>query len=275
MNALHVRQSPIAGTWYPGDAFTLRATIRRLLDEAEPPPLPSTPFGFIVPHAGLAYSGPTAAHAYKLLEGRRVERVFVLGPSHFAYVGDAATTSEPAWATPLGIVPLALDALSALAERFPLNATRGDREHSIEMQLPFLQVVLDRFELAPLMLSAHTVSACRRLADALVHVFNPKTDIILASSDLSHLNDYRLVEERDAEFVAALEAFDVERIAELAVDPETTVCGRFPILTLLFVAQTLGFTNLTVLHQTHSGHVTGMLVPGQYTVGYLAAAIHA
>lgn len=274
MGALSVRQSPIAGTWYPGDAFTLRATIRRLLDEATPPTPPTTPLGFIVPHAGLAYSGPTAAHAYKLLEGRAVKRVFILGPSHFAYVGDAATTAELAWETPLGTVPLALDALSALAEHFPLNATRGDREHSIEMQIPFLQVVLGHFELVPLMLSAHTVGACRRLANALVRVFNPATDVILASSDLSHLNDYRLVEERDAEFVQALEAFDLERVAELALDPETTVCGRFPILTVLFVAEALGATRLTVLHQTHSGRVTGMLVPGQYTVGYLAAAIH-
>jgi len=266
MSVTGIRQSPIAGTWYPGDPFTLRAAVRRLLDEAKAPApaIPTPPLGFIVPHAGLAYSGPTAAHAYKLLEGRPVERVFVLGPSHFAYVGDAA----------LGRVPLAVETLTILAEHFPLNATRGDREHSIEMQLPFLQVVLEHFELVPLMLSAHTVAACRRLANALVHVFDPATDVILASSDLSHLNDYRLVEERDAEFVQALKAFDIARVAELALDPETTVCGRFPILTLLFVAETLGVTNLTVLHQTHSGHVTGMLVPGQYTVGYLAAAIH-
>nr|WP_290668382.1 AmmeMemoRadiSam system protein B [Ardenticatena sp.] len=274
MRVADIRQSPIAGTWYPGDPFTLRATVRRLLDEAEPPPVPTPPLGFIVPHAGLAYSGPTAAYAYKLLEGRSVERVFVLGPSHFAYVGDAATTAERMWETPLGRVPLAVETLAALAEHFPLNATRGDREHSIEMQLPFLQVVLGHFELVPLMLSAHTVAACRHLANALVRVFNPATDILLASSDLNHLNDYRLVEERDAEFAQALEAFDIARVATLALDPETTVCGRFPILTVLFVAEALGTTNLTVLHQTHSGQVTGMLVPGQYTVGYLAAAIH-
>ncbi len=269
----HVRQSPIAGTWYPGHAPTLRETVRRLLDEARLPVLKGSLLGLIAPHAGIQYSGSTAAHAYKLIEGRTYERVIVLGPSHFTYVGDVATTPVRAWETPLGRVPLDWDFVQALAARMPVHHISRDREHSIEMQLPFLQVVLGEFTLVPLLMSAYTVDAARQLGLALAELVNPETDLLVASTDLSHLNDFREVEQHDAEMITALTAFDIERFGQIAEQPGCTACGRFPVLSLLHATRALGATDLLKLHYTHSGEVTGQLVVGQYTVGYLAAAI--
>ncbi len=268
-----VRPSPIAGTWYPGHPEMLRHTVRSLLDEARVPVIRGELLGLISPHAGIQYSGATAAHAYKLVEGRAFERVIILGPSHFAYVGNVATTPVQAWETPLGQVPLDWEFLQELSEHITIYQVGRDREHSIEMQLPFLQVAIGEFRLVPLLMSAYTTEAAQAVGRALAKLVNPKTDLLIASTDLSHLNDYREVEQRDAEIITALTAFDIEGFARIAEDPSCTSCGRFPVLSLLYAAKALGATDLLKLHYTHSGEVTGQLVVGQYTVGYLAAAI--
>lgn len=269
----HVRRSPIAGTWYPGHPETLRHTVRLLLDQARVRSLRGTLLGLISPHAGIQYSGATAAHAYKLVEGRSYQRVIILGPSHFAYVGDVATTPVHAWETPLGQVPLDWTFLQRLSERITVYQVGHDREHSIEMQLPFLQVALGDFQLVPLLMSAYTAESARTIGQALAELVNPATDLLVASTDLSHLNDYREVEQQDAEMITALTAFDIKRFAEIAERPTCTACGRFPVLTLLYAARALGATDVLKLHYTHSGEVTGQMVVGQYTVGYLAAAL--
>ncbi len=269
-----IRHSPIAGQWYPGNTSDLAHAVDNMLAGAHESELSGDLIGLIVPHAGYPYSGPTAAHAYRLLRGRSIRRVVLLGPSHYAYVGDYASPSEEAYETPLGLVPLDESFITRLAENVPLNRTRDDVEHSLEIQLPFLQRVLGDFHLVPIMLSTDSLPPCERLAGALAELIaDDRYTLLVASSDQHHQHDYRVVEERDAVVREALATFDLPRISDVLMRPETTVCGRMPIITLLMTAQKLGANHVEILAYTHSGKVTGQLVPGTYTVGYLAAAV--
>jgi len=270
-----IRHSPIAGKWYPGTAEALARAVDKMFAEVHDDDLSGDLIGLIAPHAGFPYSGPTAAHAYRLLFNRPFERVVLLGPSHYAYVGDYATPSEDTYETPLGLVPLDKAFITQLAAKVPLNRTQDDVEHSLEIQLPFLQRALGDFRLVPIMLSADSLPPCERLAAALADLLvDDRSTLLVASSDQHHLDDYHDVEERDAVVRQALLTFDIPHIAEVLMRPGTTVCGRMPILTLLMAAQKLGANRVRILSHTHSGEVTGQLVPGVYTVGYLAAAVY-
>jgi len=271
-----VRQSVIAGSWYPGTASGLTRTIDDYLGRvADEPLVPGQLIGLICPHAGYAYSGPTAAHAYHQLQGRKLDTVVLMGPSHRAWVGDYAVSVEDAYETPLGLVPLDLDFIAALAGRAPLTRVRRDAEHSLEIQLPFLQRQLGDFFLVPIMMSADDPAVARRLAGALVETIKgrPGQTLLVASSDLHHIEQYDQVVRRDQQVVDAVAAYDLEALTSVLMDRHSTVCGRMPILTVLHAGRALGADKAQVLHHTNSGDVTGDRRPGQYTVGYMAAAI--
>ena len=275
-----IRQSVIAGSWYPGTEAGLTRTVDDYLGRvAAESLLPGQLIGLICPHAGYAYSGPTAAYAYHQLQGRSVDTVVLMGPSHRAWVGDYAVSVEDAYETPLGLVPLDLEFIAALAGRVSLTRTRRDAEHSLEIQLPFLQRQLSGFRLVPIMMSADDPAVARRLADALVETIREQPEraghiLLVASSDLHHIEDYDQVVRRDQRVVDAVAAYDLEVLAAVLMDPHSTVCGRMPILTACYAGQALGADRSKVLHHTTSGDVTGDRTPGQYTVGYMAAALH-
>jgi len=275
-----VRHSVIAGSWYPGTKAGLTHTIDEYLGRVAAEPLvPGQLIGLICPHAGYAYSGPTAAYAYHQLRGRDVETVVLMGPSHRAWVGDYAVSVEDAYETPLGLVPLDLDFIAALASRVSLTRVRRDAEHSLEIQLPFLQRRLADFRLVPIMMSADDPAAARQLATALVDTIREQPEhlertLLVASSDLHHIEDYDQVVRRDRRVVDAVAACDLEALTAALMDRHSTVCGRMPILTVFHAGQALGANQAKVLYHTNSGDVTGDREPGQYTVGYMAAALY-
>jgi hypothetical protein len=270
----------IAGSWYPGTEAGLTRTIDDYLARvAAQPPLPGRLIGLICPHAGYAYSGPTAAYAYHQLQGRTVDTVVLMGPSHRAWVGDYAVSIEDAYETPLGLVPLDLDFIAALANRVSLTRVRRDAEHSLEIQLPFLQRQLADFRLVPIMMSADDPAIARELAGALVETIREQPErlgrtLLVASSDLHHIENYDQVVGRDQRVVDAVAAYDLEALTAALMDRHSTVCGRMPILTAFYAGQALGADQARVLHHTTSGDVTGDRQPGQYTVGYMAAALY-
>ncbi len=268
-----IRHSPIAGTWYPGTARALRATLDEFLAQVPPQPLAGTLRALIAPHAGYAYSGPTAAHSYKQIVGQAYDTVIVAGPSHFAWVGDFAVSAEGAYETPLGIVALDEDWIAALDRVLPVRRVRGDREHSVEIQLPFLQHALGAFRFVPIVMSVDDLDACVALGRAIADVSRGRRVLLVASTDLNHLDSYREVQRRDADVIRAIEQFDLAAMAAVLLDPAYTVCGRAPVLTVSAAAQALGATRAQVLHHTNSGDVTGRTDEGQYTVGYLSAAL--
>jgi hypothetical protein len=274
-----IRPSVIAGSWYPGSESALARTVDDYLAHVDQEPLAGELLGLISPHAGYAYSGQTAAYAYPQLQGRTFDTVVLMGPSHRAWVGEYAAGQEDAYATPLGLVPLDRAFIAALDERLPLHGIHRDAEHSLEIQLPFLQRQLDDFALVPILMNADGAAAAQRLATALTEIVRQRAaegrrTLLVASSDLHHIPDYQEVVRRDQAVVDAVAAYDLEALTRRLMDPGCTVCGRIPILTVLHAARRLGADATRVLHHTTSGDVTGQRTAGQYTVGYMAAAVY-
>jgi AmmeMemoRadiSam system protein B len=274
-----IRHSVIAGSWYPGTQQGLARAVDGYLAQVQQPLVVGELLALASPHAGYPYSGQTAAYAYHQLQGRSPETVVLMGPSHRAWVGDYAVSTEDAYETPLGLVPLDQDLIADLAQRVPLQRIRRDAEHSLEIQLPFLQRQLGRFRLVPIMMSADDPAVAQRLASALAEIIVERKEsrgsiLLVASSDLHHIENYEEVVRRDQAVTDAVAAYDLETLTRVLMDRHCTVCGRMPILTALHAARTLGADTARVLHHTTSGDVTGDRRPGQYTVGYMAAAVY-
>ncbi len=272
--------------WYPSDAGELRQEIDAFLEQVNDPPVQGELMGLISPHAGYAFAGQTAAHAYKQLEGRSYDRVILLGPNHHAgyypHLGPQAMTKSDFYRTPLGMIPVDADAVDKITTRVGIDFMRSDQEHSLEMQLPFLQRQLgNSFKLVPLMLAKpfyiygpREQHDCQELSDALLPVVGDKT-LLVASSDLSHLNDYEAVRENDAKTEHLLNEYDIDKLIDyMGNGAECRACGDVAIITVLLTARAHGANRVKVLYRTNSSDVIGQQIPGQYTVGYLAAAVY-
>jgi AmmeMemoRadiSam system protein B len=257
-----VRPPAVAGRFYPSDAVELRELIHSFLDSAPAPSGPA-PKAIIVPHAGYIYSGPIAATAYaRLRPGREViKRVVLLGPAHFVAFRGLATTSANGFGTPLGVVPVNAEAVRKLAE-FPqvtvLDAAHAP-EHSLEVQLPFLQAVLGDFSVVPLVVGEAEVDEVRPVLDAVWG--GPETCFVI-SSDLSHYHDAETARQLDRLTAIAIEAMKPESIVE------DGACGRIPVCGLLRAAAAHRLSAKT-LDLRNSGDTGG---PRDRVVGYGAFA---
>ena len=274
MSKEKVRRSVIAGTWYPDQPEKLRGTVNGFLSNVEPQPIGEEVVGLIAPHAGYAYSGQTAAYAYRQVKGLSYDVVAIVSPVHRMSLGRFAVTSAAAYETPLGLVKLDGELLGALEEKVRLNRVGRDGEHSLEIQLPFLQVALGDFRLLPVMIGQSSFEAGEELGTALVEVLRDDKALVVASTDLHHIENYDEVVRRDKVVVDTIASFDMARIKEVLSLWDCSVCGRIPVYAMLTAARALGADKVRILHHTNSGDVTGIRVPGQYTVGYLAAAVY-
>jgi AmmeMemoRadiSam system protein B len=289
-----VRPSAIAGRWYPGNGDVLRSSIERYFAETPPTSLTGPILGLVVPHAGYAYSGPTAGRGFAQVRHAGFTRVVLLGPLHRPIWGSALGSFmvpiETAYQTPLGNVPLDQQFIEKLGQRVVLTRVQGDEEHSLEIELPFLQVALGQFALVPIMLGesvsataisgAAAIKATQRvseLAAALAAVIaespSQKT-LLVCSTDLSHMDDYADVVRTDRALVDMVGAFDVAGLRLALETGAVQACGGAGLLAILESCVHLGARGTTILHYTNSGEITGDKRPGSYTVGYLAAAIY-
>jgi AmmeMemoRadiSam system protein B len=269
-----VRKSVIAGTWYPGSASALADTIDGFLDAVDVPPIEGELKGLVSPHAGYSYSGGVAAHAYKQLEGRSYPKVVVISPVHQYYGGQYLATSKSHYETPFGLVPVDAEMLGQLGQEVALTLLDEDGEHSLEIQLPFLQHMLGEFTLLPLMMGDQSLASCRQLSTALIKVLAGKEALLVASSDLAHLHSYQEVVQHDRFVQKFVNDFDPEGLAQSLARQEAQACGGGPIITVMLAARERGADRAQVLKYMNSGDVTGIRTPGQYTVGYLAGAIY-
>jgi AmmeMemoRadiSam system protein B len=273
------RHPTVAGTWYPGTKKGLARAVDGYLAKVDQPPVAGELLGLISPHAGYTYSGQTAAYAYQQLQGRQVDTVVLLGPSHRGWVGDYSASTEGAYETPLGLVPLDRAFIDDLAGSVVLGRIQGDSEHSLELQLPFLQRQLGEFRMVPILMRSDDPAAARSLALALAasirqQAAEGKRVLLVASSDLHHIEDYDRVVRRDQEVVDAIAAYDLEHLSSLFMAPDCSVCGRMSILAVMHAARALGASAAEILYHTNSGDVSGLRLRGQYTVGYMAAAVY-
>ena len=253
---MNVRRAAVAGRFYPGDPDELARMVEGYLAEAPAGPAPKA---MIVPHAGYVYSGPVAASAYKRLEGTStdIKRVVLLGPSHRVGFEGLALSSKEVFETPLGPVRVDTNAVrdtGALPQIAVLDEAHA-HEHSLEVQLPFLQVVLDDFELVPIAVGDARKDEVAEVLDAL---WGGQETLILISSDLSHYHDYetaRAMDETTSENIEALEPDAIEY---------GHACGRNPIVGLLVTARRRGMKAQTIDLRS-SGDTAG---PRDQVVGY-------
>jgi MEMO1 family protein len=257
-----VRPAAVAGRFYPADPDALRKLIASLLAEVPPASGPA-PKALIAPHAGYLYSGPIAASAYAQFMPARnlIQRIILLGPSHYVSVDGVATSSAEAFATPLGVVPLDLEAVRqvrSLPQAQELDEAHA-QEHSLEVQLPFLQTVLERFTLVPLAVGEATPEEIAEVLEILWG--GPETRLVI-SSDLSHYQDFQNARRLDQATAKAIEALKPNGIGE------ERACGRIPIRGLLATAQRRHLKART-LDLRSSGDTAG---PRDQVVGYGAFA---
>jgi AmmeMemoRadiSam system protein B len=267
-----VRRAAVAGSWYPGT----RAALERAVDghlAAAASAGDRCPRAIVSPHAGLMYSGPVAAHAYALLGGCSYDAVVLVGPSHFVAFDGAAIWPRGAWETPLGAVPvheeLAEEIASSGAGVREYAGAHG-REHSLEMQLPFVARLLPGVPIVPIVMGHQTRTAAESLAGALARALAGRSALLVASSDLSHYQDARTAARLDGVVLRCVEAFDPDALMTALEREPGHACGGGPMVSVLRAARALGATRTQVLRYADSGDVSG---DKSSVVGYMAAGI--
>ena len=276
-NTPDLRPSPIAGTWYEGKPETLTRNIDSYLDKAELPDLLGDVVAVIAPHAGHRYSGAVAGYAFAALRGRTPDLVAVISPMHQPYSQPLITSSHEAYSTPLGTIPIdksAVDELdSALQENLGigLSAVPRDPEHSLEIELPFLQRALpSEFKLLPVMVRAQEPRISEGLGKVLANVLREVNFALVASTDLSHFYDQETAKKLDSEMLRQIESFSPEGVFEAERSGKGFACGHAAVAAVLWASKELGADTVKVLNYATSGDVTGDYAG---VVGYGAAAI--
>ncbi len=269
-----LRPPILAGTWYPGSRDALVKTIQGLLAEVETHHPDKALKALIVPHAGYKYSGIIAAHAYHLLKKRKFGRVILLGPSHRMAFKGISVNLQSGYETPLGVVPVdqatARKILDAGAHIRWLKEAHA-MEHSLEIQLPFLQTVLPNFRIVPILMGQQDYKTCLNLADILVRILGEdEGTLLLASTDLSHYHPYAVAKALDLQFISRVRMFDPQGLAKDLVSGKCEACGGGPVMTVLLAAKAIGADRAVILKYANSGDITGI---HSRVVGYLAAAI--
>jgi hypothetical protein len=270
------RPAAFAGSWYPRDETALAASVDRYLTPAAVPF--SDVLAVISPHAGLMYSGPVAGRGYATVREASgivggFEVAVLVGPSHFVPFEGVAVCDAGAFDTPFG--PLAIDADAARRLMRADSLIHADplvhaREHSLEMQLPFLARTMPGLSIVPLLMGRQTRATADRLAAALAASLHGRRALLVASSDLSHYHDRRTAAALDSVIVDLIERFDADGLqAELDRVPGHA-CGGGPMVTVMRAARALGASAAHVVQYADSGDVSGDL---QQVVGYVSAVM--
>lgn len=280
MPAPPLRPPAVAGTWYPGTRSALEREVDSLLGTASLADLPEGALiGLISPHAGMMFSGGVAAHAYKAAGGAAVDVIALVGPSHFVGFDGVAIYERGAFETPLGPARVDEAAAAALMAASPIirpHRSAHAREHSLEMQLPFLQRVLPGVPIVPLAIGFQTRETIVALGDALAAALADRRALLVASTDLSHYFDGRTATTLDARVVDCVDRFDADALLDAFERyPEGergryVACGGGAAIAVMRAARALGAGSARVLKYAHSGDISG---DHASVVGYLAAGL--
>jgi hypothetical protein len=238
--------------------------------------LPGRLLALVSPHAGLRYSGPVAAHGYALLRGRSDLSAVLVGPSHRVPFDGCAVWPRGAFETPLGRTPVDEELAAALLAAEPLVMDmRGPHreEHSLEMQLPFLQHLVPGLKVVPILMGSQSRVEVDALSGALADVLSRRPALLVASSDLSHYRPAAVAGRLDARVIEHVERFDPEGLMDLLESFPGHACGGGPIVAVMKAARSLGADRATVLRYGDSGDVAQG--DKSAVVGYLAAAFSA
>lgn len=271
-----VRRAAVAGQWYPGKRAQLAEAVEEHLASAElDVPAMERVRAIVAPHAGLMYSGPVAAYAYKAAQPGRYQSIVLVGPSHYVPFRGVSIWPEGSWETPFGDVPidreLAADIQAGSPEIADLPAAH-EREHSLEMQMPFIAHLMQGVPIVPMVMGHQTRKTAVGLGDALARAIAARRGhvLLVASSDLSHYEDAHTAAALDGVVASRVEALDADGLMTALEREPRHACGGGPIVAVLHAARHLGATESHVLRYADSGDVSG---DKSRVVGYLAAAI--
>lgn len=267
------REPCVAGQFYPADSALLAAKIDAMLEAATAAPVSGKVIALQVPHAGYDYSGPTAARGYVLWRGLAGVTVVMVGTSHRALIDRAAVFARGSWRSPLGrtAVDEAFARRLIAADSFCVELPQAHGlEHSIEVQLPFLQRVMGDFQIVPVMVLKPSWDECLRLGRAIAAAVGERPVVLLASTDLYHGYSYNEAKATDSATMAAVGKFDPQRLYAMLEKGEAQACGGYGLVAVMIAARLLGADRAVVIDYTNSNDVTGER--GGYCVGYSAVA---
>jgi AmmeMemoRadiSam system protein B len=278
MSELRIRQPHFAdGMWYGSTAPQLQKDVQGYLEQSPVSPDLGEVVGLVAPHAGHFFSGHVAGAAFANLKPGAFETVILIGPDHRgATLGQIATLDVEAWRTPLGDIPVDRGFLQTLQNEIDLKLLSSDNEHSLEIELPFLQMTLEEFKLVPLMMGDQSPSMCRQLAEALATVINTgpfSSTLLVASSDLSHELDDDTARHLDKDTIQFMLDLDGDGLAQHAESGHSRgkppACGAGPVATIIHTAKALGADQAHLLKYATSGDVHPRK---DSVVGYAAVA---
>ena len=271
------RPSPIAGLWYSSQPAALKRQIDAFINQAELPELEGQVVGIIAPHAGYRYSGRTAGYAFKAVCGLSPDLVVVICPLHNYHNAPYLTSAHNAYVTPLGEVIIDTEAVAELSQALENNGgmrltpVAFDKEHSLEIELPFLQRTLAQpFKLLPVMIRHQSPEIARRMGAALAQVLNGKKVLLVASTDLSHFYKQGQAEKFDLEMLERIGSFNPEAVMDAELSGRGYACGVAAVASMLWAARELGADRVEILHHSTSAEETGDY---DSVVGYGAAAV--
>ncbi len=272
------RPSSIAGTWYTSEAAALSHQIDTFIHDAKitEEDIHGKVTGLVAPHAGYRFSGRTAGYAYKTIKGEKRDLVVVLSPFHQYFSGDLITTAHQAYSTPLGEVSVDIDALVELEEvlkknSIPIHQVSNDQEHSLEIQLPFLQRALSAdFKLLPLMVRSHEAHILEQTAETLFEIVKDRSFVIIASTDLSHFYPLDIAEVMDLEMLKQIKEMNPEGVLSAEREGSASACGASAVAVMLWLTKKVGAKKAHILNYSTSADSTGDKTS---VVGYCSAAV--
>ncbi|MEW6455195.1 MAG: AmmeMemoRadiSam system protein B [Acidobacteriota bacterium] len=268
------RQPAVAGAFYPKDAKELSSMIDKFIESVKPPEIKGRIYGIIVPHAGYIYSGRVAAYGYKLVSGRKYDAIVVIGPSHYFPFEGVSVYPKGYYVTPLGKVKI--DEKLASEMRAQGRSLIRDilqahlKEHSVEVQIPFIQKVFGDIPIVPLVMGNQDERTIKGLAMALSKALKDKNVLVVASTDLSHFHSKSRAKEIDDFTISFIENFDEDRLMREFLIDRAEMCGGGPVISMMMATRILGAKEVKILKYADSSDVGG---PTERVVGYLSAAV--
>lgn len=272
-----IKQPNAAGEFYPDNPQELSQMIDIFLNAATPQQIEGDIFVLISPHAGYGYSGQVAAYGYKLIKEKPYKTVIVIGPSHqYGFIG-VSVYPQGVFRTPLGDLVIDEEFTQKIINKDKevfFEPRAFEKEHSLEVQLPFLQKTLSDFKIVPIITGDCSLATCQNLAGLLKGVIGDRRDVlVVASTDMYHGYDYDEADSVDLRTLSFLKNMDAQGLYNGLRKGQCQLCGGFSVVVAIMLAKELGHQNLIVLKHTNSAYVTGERVKGRWTVGYTSCAI--
>jgi AmmeMemoRadiSam system protein B len=269
-----IRRSAVAGSFYPGDPEILSRQIEGYLSNVKPLDIKGIS-ALVSPHAGYIYSGQVAAYSFRQVLGEKYNSIIIIAPSHTEYFDFISVYHGDAYETPLGLAAVDMEGVLKLEEASPLierSHSGHGSEHSLEVQLPFLQIVLgEDLKIIPVVIGNQSPANITALGEAIGNTFSGENILIVASTDLSHYHPYDTAVSLDSQVQNIIEKFDSSKLIRDLSREEAEMCGGGPVASAMIASKLMGSDSSIILNYANSGDVSG---DRSAVVGYLSAAFY-